>query len=111
VAQIGLALENALRTGEFKLNVEVLRQRCIDEKSYDKINFITILKGRKDYFKESTYNGDLTLSPEGKTALADTLEELKAQDKMKSLNEWNKLQVKFISGHQYFTKLQVTNRS
>ncbi len=31
-------------------------------------------------------------------------EELKAQDKMRSLNDWNKLQVKFISGHQYFTK-------
>lgn len=31
-------------------------------------------------------------------------EELKAQNKMTSLNEWNKLQVKFISGHQYFTK-------
>jgi adenylate cyclase len=31
-------------------------------------------------------------------------EELKAQNKMKELNEWNKLQVKFISGHQYFTK-------
>jgi exopolyphosphatase/pppGpp-phosphohydrolase len=30
-------------------------------------------------------------------------EELKAQNKMKDLNEWNKLQVKFISGHQYFT--------
>jgi len=31
-------------------------------------------------------------------------EELKARDKMKSLNDWNKLQVRFISGHQYFTK-------
>lgn len=31
-------------------------------------------------------------------------EELKAQNKMNELNEWNKLQVKFISGHQYFTK-------
>ncbi|MBG0860359.1 MAG: HD domain-containing protein [Bacteroidales bacterium] len=31
-------------------------------------------------------------------------EELKAQNKMNSLNEWNKLQVRFISGHQYFTK-------
>jgi adenylate cyclase len=30
-------------------------------------------------------------------------EELKARDKMKSLNDWNKMQVKFISGHQYFT--------
>lgn len=31
-------------------------------------------------------------------------EELKSQNKMGSLNEWNKLQVKFISGHQYFTR-------
>jgi adenylate cyclase len=31
-------------------------------------------------------------------------EELRAQNKMKSLNDWNKLQVKFISGHQYFTE-------
>lgn len=31
-------------------------------------------------------------------------EELKAQDKIGSLNDWNKIQVKFISGHQYFTK-------
>lgn len=31
-------------------------------------------------------------------------EELKAQDKIGTLNDWNKMQVKFISGHQYFTK-------
>ncbi len=31
-------------------------------------------------------------------------DELKAQKKIGSLNDWNKLQVKFISGHQYFTK-------
>jgi len=31
-------------------------------------------------------------------------EELKAQNKINSLNEWNKMQVKFISNHQYFTK-------
>lgn len=31
-------------------------------------------------------------------------EELKAQNKMGSLNDWNKIQVKFISEHQYFTK-------
>ena len=30
--------------------------------------------------------------------------ELKEQNKIGSLNDWNKLQVKFISGHQYFTK-------
>jgi class 3 adenylate cyclase len=31
-------------------------------------------------------------------------EELKAQNKIAELNAWNKLQVKFISGHQYFTR-------
>lgn len=31
-------------------------------------------------------------------------EELKAQNKIGQLNDWNKIQVKFISGHQYFTK-------
>ena len=30
-------------------------------------------------------------------------EELKAQNKIGALNDWNKLQLKFISGHQYFT--------
>jgi len=41
-------------------------------------------------------------------------EELKAQNKMGSLNDWNKIQVKFISGHQYFTstarKLREVNK-
>lgn len=31
-------------------------------------------------------------------------EELKAQNKIGTLNDWNKLQVKFISCHQYFTQ-------
>lgn len=31
-------------------------------------------------------------------------EELKAQNKISSLNEWNKLQVKFLTSHQYFTE-------
>ena len=30
--------------------------------------------------------------------------ELSEQDKIGTLNEWNKLQLKFISGHSYFTK-------
>ncbi len=36
--------------------------------------------------------------------------ELYEQNKIGSLNEWNKLQVKFISGHQYFTKTARTLR-
>ncbi len=31
-------------------------------------------------------------------------EELKSRNMIGSLNDWNKLQVKFISGHQYFTQ-------
>jgi len=31
-------------------------------------------------------------------------EELRKQEKIGSLNDWNKLQIKFISGHQYFTE-------
>jgi adenylate cyclase len=31
-------------------------------------------------------------------------EELKARNKVGLLNDWNKLQIKFISNHQYFTK-------
>ncbi len=31
-------------------------------------------------------------------------EELKAQNKMASLNAWNKIQVKFLSVHHFFTK-------
>lgn len=31
-------------------------------------------------------------------------EELKAQNKMGSLNDWNKIQVKFLTSHQYYTK-------
>ncbi|HON18063.1 MAG TPA: adenylate/guanylate cyclase domain-containing protein [Salinivirgaceae bacterium] len=31
-------------------------------------------------------------------------EELKAQNKINDINEWNKIQVKFISNHQYFTE-------
>jgi len=30
--------------------------------------------------------------------------ELKEQNKIGTLNDWNKLQLKFISGHSYFTK-------
>lgn len=31
-------------------------------------------------------------------------DELKAQNKMGSLNDWNKIQVKFLTSHQYFTE-------
>ena len=30
--------------------------------------------------------------------------ELQERDKIKSINDWNRMQIKFISGHQYFTE-------
>jgi adenylate cyclase len=36
--------------------------------------------------------------------------ELKEFDKVKSWNEWNRMQIKFISGHQYFTKTALSLR-
>jgi adenylate cyclase len=41
-------------------------------------------------------------------------EELKVRDKIGSLNDWNKMQLKFITNHQYFThtarKLREVNK-
>ena len=37
-------------------------------------------------------------------------EELKEQDKIDDLNEWNQMQLKFISGHQYFTQTAMNLR-
>jgi hypothetical protein len=36
--------------------------------------------------------------------------ELKENNKIGSWNEWNRLQIKFISGHQYFTKTAMSLR-
>ena len=46
------------------------------------------------------YLGRIDMIPVSNTLF----KELKEQDKIGSLNDWNKLQLKFISGHQYFTK-------
>jgi len=37
-------------------------------------------------------------------------EELKDQDKIGDLNQWNQMQLKFISGHQYFTQTALNLR-
>jgi adenylate cyclase len=49
-----------------------------------------------------------TRLPPKPTNLLD--EELKVLNKMGSLNDWNKIQVKFISGHQYFTETAISLR-
>ena len=46
------------------------------------------------------YLGRIDMIPVSNTLF----KELKEQNKIDTLNEWNKLQLKFISSHQYFTK-------
>lgn len=72
-----MSLENSLLTGEFKFNVEALRQRCTDKKCLDAPNFMAILKKYKDFFKSFDSTKDVYLSTDGKTELADILEEFK----------------------------------
>ncbi len=71
-----MALENALTTGQFQVEIEALRTRCTEQKSYDSVNFMTILKNNQKMFKSVEKEQPLVLSPEGKSELADLIEEL-----------------------------------
>lgn len=71
-----LSLENAMRNGIFQTDIEALRQKCIELKSYDKINFMTTLNNNKKLFKSVEKEQPLVLSPDGKSDLADTIEDL-----------------------------------
>jgi len=60
----------------------------------------------KDLLQEIICDADLDyLGRSDMIPVSNTLyRELKEQNKIGTLNDWNKLQVKFISVHQYFTK-------
>ena len=60
----------------------------------------------KDLLQEIICDSDLDyLGRSDMIPVSNTLyKELKEQNKIGTLNDWNKLQVKFISIHQYFTK-------
>ncbi len=59
-----------------------------------------------DIYQEIICDADLDyLGRSDMIPVSNTLyKELSEQDKIGTMNEWNKLQVKFISGHTYFTK-------
>jgi hypothetical protein len=71
-----LCLETAMISGQFEINKEALRERCKDQKSYDGGNFNTNLKVNEKNFKAVEGVDILSLSPDGKSELADLLEEL-----------------------------------
>lgn len=59
-----------------------------------------------DIYQEIICDADLDyLGRSDMIPVSNTLyKELKEQDKIGTLNDWNKLQIKFISGHSYYTK-------
>lgn len=71
-----MALETAIGTGNFTVGIEELRSRCQERKVYDSPNFKKNIKSRANLFRQVDDVEDLTLSPDGKSELADLLETL-----------------------------------
>jgi hypothetical protein len=71
-----MALESALTTGKFQVIPDALRQRCEEMKCYD-TNYSRNLKKNSKIFKAVGNDELLTLSPDGKSELAELLESLK----------------------------------
>jgi hypothetical protein len=73
-----MALETAMSTGKFEVGIEALRTRCQEQRIYDTANFMKTLKDQANLFKGVDSKKPLSLSPDGKSELADILEELKS---------------------------------
>jgi len=71
-----MSMETALATGQFQVPLESLRTRCQEQKVYESSDFTTNLKYRQKLFKEIDPEQPLVLSPDGKSELADLVEEL-----------------------------------
>lgn len=69
-------LESAIVNGQFQVEVEALRTRCVDQKCYDQKNFKNHLKNNAKFFKSIDNDDPLALSPDGKSELAELLEQL-----------------------------------
>lgn len=70
------SLENAIIKGQFQVDIEALRTRCIEQKCYDSPNFKKHLKNNAKLFKSIEDDQPLSLSPDGKSDLAELLEQL-----------------------------------
>lgn len=75
-----MALETALSTGQFQTDIEALRKRCQDEKCYDASNFAKNFTKNASMFKSVVDDAPLVLSPDGKSELADLIEQLISQN-------------------------------
>ena len=72
-----MTLENAITTGQFQVVIENLRSRCDEQKCYDATNFTKNIKDNASLFKSIANDQPLLLSPDGKSELAELLEQLK----------------------------------
>jgi len=72
------ALKEAIKSGNFRFEIEGIRSLCKDKKFYDSANFSATFNNNKDLFKNETFKkGEpLELSEEGMKELADTINEL-----------------------------------
>lgn len=74
-----LALQSALKTGEFEAETEAVRQECIARKCYDSSNFSNNYNNNKSLFRFDRFTKALPsirLSEAGKKQLADVVKEL-----------------------------------
>jgi len=69
-----IALETAMISGQFQFTKEQLRLRCASQKALDAANFSSILKKNTKLFNSITNDKPISLSPDGKSELADILE-------------------------------------
>ena len=73
-----LALENSIKNPntKFEFASEEVRQRCRDHGVYDPPNFTTHFKNNQKLFKSLEDLEKISLSPEGKSELADTISQI-----------------------------------
>jgi hypothetical protein len=71
-----LSLENAITKGQFQVETEILRAHCVDQKCYDSSNFAANIQNNAKLFKSVASDQPLSLSPDGKSELAELLEQL-----------------------------------
>lgn len=74
------ALVSAIKTGDFKADVKIVRQKCQDYKCYDPNNFGRNYTNNKDLFDFEKYDKNakfINLSESGKQSLSQLIQKLK----------------------------------
>jgi hypothetical protein len=67
------ALENALRTEKFEFSFKQIRERCKERRCYGGKNFSKNFRNNSKFFNSLEDEEYVTLSPEGKSELADVI--------------------------------------